>query len=245
MKQYEKSITSQWGEDGVLEEIFRRIGTTNKIAVDIGAWDGKHFSNTWNLAANHDWTRLLVEQDHDRLYSGEHFTKDFLLRHEAHNVDTMLDVVSDKEGLEVPVSFDLLCIDIDGDDYYLWKDMVKYKPRVVVIEYNQTVPQQIDIVQERGGTFGASFRSLYLLSEEKGYYLAHATTTNLIFVLKEYAPKFIDPLGFITPPFPPEWLCYIVTGYNGKRYMIGTPAHNDDQSGKHEKLITDVKLTEI
>lgn len=238
MKQYEKSITSQWGEDGVLEEIFRRIGTTNKIAVDIGAWDGKHFSNTWNLAANHSWMRILVEKDRERIENYEPLPKDHSVIQECKDIDKLLDF----HGNILP---DLLCIDIDGDDYYLWNDTKKYRPRVVVIEYNQTVPPDTKIIQGRGGSFGASWLALKELGMWKDYILVHTTITNMIFVDVSEYKRTLKLWGNYTSKMPADWLCNIVTGYNGKRYVIGTPAHNDDQGGTHEKLITDVKLTEI
>jgi hypothetical protein len=46
---YEKNITSQFGEDGIIEEVLNRIGIENASCVEFGAWDGKHFSNTWQL----------------------------------------------------------------------------------------------------------------------------------------------------------------------------------------------------
>jgi len=49
---YKKNVTSQWGEDGIIEEIFRRIGMGGKFCIEIGAWNGKYLSNTWNLWHN-------------------------------------------------------------------------------------------------------------------------------------------------------------------------------------------------
>ena len=59
--QFEKNVTSQNGEDGVLSEIFRRLGEKKKHCVEFGAWDGKFLSNTWSLWAEHGWKALLIE----------------------------------------------------------------------------------------------------------------------------------------------------------------------------------------
>lgn len=232
MKRYEKSVTSQWGEDGVIEEIFCRIGANNKICVDIGAWDGKHFSNTWVLGQI-GWHRIMWEKtDHHELVL---FSNDIMIIEEAKSIDEQVLHLA-----TIPTDFDFLNIDIDGDDFYLWQDMIKYKPRVICIEYNQTVPSHISIVQELGGNFGASFKALYDLGMKKGYTLVHATVTNMIFVLQEYRAFFPD---FVS--FPDDWVSYVAIGYNGKKYMIGKAAHNDNQDGKHEKLITYATITNL
>lgn len=233
MKQYERKDFCQWGESGVIDEIFNRICVKNNWLVDVGAWDGAHFSNTAFLRLR-EWNCILAEADEERRaeLSALRSSKVNVFGR-VRNIDSMLFMY------DIPTDFDLLSIDVDGDDYYLWEAMVKYKPRVVVIEYNQTVPPHVSIVQERGGSFGASFRALKRLGEAKGYIFVHATVTNLIFVLDElwYIP--------IHPVQNTDWLQYVVTGYNGKQYLIGEPAHNDNQGGKHEKLIANVKYREI
>ena len=234
MKQYEKSIYSQWGEDGVLEKIFRRIGFNNRVCLDIGAWDGIHFSNTLNLAEKHGLKRILCEADETRTLEATNNFPDSQVFGRCENIDSILAVC------KAPIDIDLLCIDVDGDDYYLWQDMVKYKPRVIVIEYNQTVPPDVSVVQERGGSFGASSEVLCNLAKEKGYLLVHATVTNLIFLLFDLAYHFPHPVLI-----PTDWVVYTLVGYNGKRYQVNQFAHNDNQGGRHEKLISDVKYTEI
>lgn len=233
MKQFEKSIYSQWGECGVIEEIFKRIGITNKIAMDVGAWDGVHFSNTLYMAEEYGFTRILCESDVERAnMASNNFQTSQVFGH-CDNIDSILSVC------KCPEDIDLLSIDVDGDDYYLWKDMVKFRPRVVVIEYNQTVPPGISVVQERGGSFGASWKALVDLATEKNYKICHTTTTNIVFIdgnMRGVA---------LWPTMPSDWLQYIITGYNGKQYRIGKPAHNDDQGGKHEKLISDVEIVPI
>lgn len=227
---------SQWKEDIILSDIFKQIGTTNKLCVEIGAWDGVHFSNT-KLFRDNGWSAILAESNEERLASlydtarREPDTKAF-----GHvvSIDAMLDF------FEAPAEPDLLSIDVDGDDYYLWEDMTKYRPRVVVIEYNQTVPPGFDIKQQRGGSFGASMNALVDLGESKGYTLIRTTATNLIFVRNELVYKIpVDEIIYSTAS---KWLQYIVTGYNGKQYLIGEPAHKDNQDGMHEQLISNIEI---
>lgn len=228
LKQYERRTESQFGEDGVIEEIFCRIGTKNKICVDIGAWDGKHLSNTYHLGL-FGWTRVLYEKDESK--SAIHFVNDVAIIREVRNIDQEL------EPMEIPEDFDFLNIDIDGDDYWLWADSVKYKPRVVCIEYNQTVAPGISVIQERGGSFGASSKAFLDLAEKKGYVFVHATVTNMIFVRSGYKMFFPATSGI-----PTDWVVWGGIGYNGKRYQFGKQAHNDDQDGRHESLICEKKI---
>lgn len=233
---------SQCGEDRILEDIFNRIGTTNKVAIELGAWNGEHFSNTFYFWTQ-GWSRILAESDEERLrglYGKFERTQVF---GKVVNIDAMLDF------FKAPLEPDLLSIDIDGDDYYLWEDMVRYRPRVVVIEYNQTVPDGARVVQKRGGNFGASARAMWDLGLKKGYLCVSITTTNMIFVYDDWRErglnKWPENVGACHPEIPCEWQSSIITGYNGKSYMIGKLAHNDNQGGKHEELISDVPLTPI
>lgn len=237
MKQYEHSIRSQWGEDGVIAEIFKRIVTRNKVCVEVGAWDGEHFSNTWALREQ-GWTGVLAEADQERAAQIKPQEGVRVFGYCAH-IDSMLDMY------DIPADFDLLSIDVDGDDYYLWEDMKRYRPRVVVIEYNQTVPYWMDIKQNRGGNFGASYMSMLMLAREKWYSCVHQTATNLIFIDERIIKdEFNDVWGTIGDQSNP-YQQFIVTGYNGKKYLIGEDAHHDNQGGVHEELITDVKYKAI
>ncbi|BBJ28326.1 hypothetical protein [Athalassotoga saccharophila] len=98
-----------------------------------------------------------------------------------------------KAGKEV----DLLSIDIDGNDFYIWEaiDNDKFSPRVVIIEYNGSIPPEIALVQPYIENFkwngsndsGASLKALEILGKEKGYYLVGTgiTGVNAFFVRKD------------------------------------------------------------
>ena len=102
------------------------------------------------------------------------------------------------EELKVPVDLDLLSIDIDGNDYWIWKELAKYKPRVIVIEYNASVGPHIEWVmpynenhvwngKDIGHYFGASLKSFELLGDSLGYSLVgcNLTGANAFFVRKD------------------------------------------------------------
>ena len=63
---YMRNVTSQAGEDGIIEKIFEIIKENDKWCVEFGAWDGKKSSNTWNLITNKGWFGVLLECDSER-----------------------------------------------------------------------------------------------------------------------------------------------------------------------------------
>lgn len=185
---------SQFGEDGIIEEVLRRIGAVAELdrwCVEFGAWDGVHFSNTCRLIRDAGYSAVMIESDPERVtdlnrnHPGENVVKiqRFVELEGANSLDGILTTTT------IPQTFDLLSIDIDGCDYWVWQSMSKYQPKVVVIEYNPTIPNSVDFVQPPsfGVKQGASARALASMAGSKGYVLVEATVTNLIFVRGEYA----------------------------------------------------------
>jgi hypothetical protein len=92
----------------------------------------------------------------------------------------------------VPTDLDLLSIDVDGNDYWIWNGLEEFHPRVVVIEYNSSLPPGCERVQPYDpesrptltDTSGASLESLCRLAQRKGYQLVHSdlSGTNAFFV---------------------------------------------------------------
>ena len=83
-------------------------------------------------------------------------------------------------------------MDIDGNDYYVWKAVEDYRPKIVVIEYNPTIPECVDFVQppDPSTMQGAGLLTLANLGKEKGYELICVTTGNAIFIDRQYFPLF-------------------------------------------------------
>jgi hypothetical protein len=163
---YERKVYSQNGEDGILEELFHRIGTTNRFFVEFGVQDGSE-CNTRYLKDRNGWRGIWLDGDGD----GNDVQKAFIT---AENINGLF------EQYRVPYEFDLLSIDIDGNDLWVWKALNDvYNPRVVVIEYNSTVPRwksasiAYDPSHVWDGTnyFGASLKALNKIATEKGYQL--------------------------------------------------------------------------
>lgn len=166
---YERSICSQNGEDGILEAIFAVIGTTNKYFVEFGAGSGRT-CNTSYLARRKGWTGLWMDGKGGPPRGPLAVHQEFIT---AENINALFQ----KYG--VPKSFDLLSIDIDGNDYWVWKAITKHRPRVVIMEYNASVPPSEsraipydpNFRWSRTDYFGASLLALKKLGEQKGYTL--------------------------------------------------------------------------
>ncbi len=105
--------------------------------------------------------------------------------HENHEINLRKEIINAEnvESLfkkyDVPFEFDLLSIDIDSNDYYVWGAIRNYSPRIVVIEYNanvppdqsRTIPYTPNFVFPHTDYFGASLLALKKLGDEKGYTL--------------------------------------------------------------------------
>lgn len=197
LSHYKKIITSQFGEDGVIEKIFEIIGDSGseKWCVEFGAGDGKTFSNNWNLIVNKGWSAVEIEADKrlykrlTRTYQGNSRVTCISRRIDFTGANTLEGVLSQTP---LPNDFDLLCIDVDGNDYHIWSSLRQYSPRVVMIEFNPTIPADLEFIQPRDMKIsqGSSLLSLANLGREKGYELVAALDVNAFFVRREYYPLF-------------------------------------------------------
>lgn len=161
-----------------LDAIFAAIGPTTRWAVDIGARDGGPGSTTWRVRTRDGWRCLLL----DALPRTAQVRQAFVT---AENVNALL------RRHAVPPVIDLLAIDIDGNDYWIWQAMAVTTPRVVVVEYNSSFgPDQRVALPYRAGHrwdktdyYGASAAALVQLGRARGYTLVDVSPqTNLFFV---------------------------------------------------------------
>ncbi len=186
LNKYEYSIRSQDGGDGIIKEIFNRIGTTNKKFVEFGVGDGLQ-NNTVSLLLS-GWEGIWFEGDSDR----ENFTK--VEKNLSHFIENkklnLIPAFITAENVEeifskhkVSSDLDFLSIDIDGNDYWVWKALHMYTPRVIVLEYNAAYGPELavvpnynkDYVWGRTHFYGSSISALHTLAMEKGYTLVACT----------------------------------------------------------------------
>lgn len=195
-KKYEDNKFSQFGEDGILKEILSRLNIVTGKCCEFGAHDGKFCSNTRRLILD-GWSAKLIECDpnlFDRLVklykqpthlnpSGEGIRtvpirNDVVLNNRAVTMDNVNELV--------PQDLDVLSIDVDGIDYWLW-DQYTGKPAVVIIEINSS----LDPLSQVAGDpqHGSSYAAMWRLAVSKGYFLV-CHTGNMIFVDWKYFDLF-------------------------------------------------------
>ena len=183
---YERRNYSQHGEDGILDAIFQAVGTTNRYYVEFGVGDGSE-RNTRFLAERRGWRGLLMDGGYDDPSINLH--REFIT---AENINDLFA----KHG--VPDEFDLLSIDLDGNDYWVWQRIdSRYRPRVVVAEYNAnagpdsrlTIPYDPEFRWSGTDYYGASLAALNSVAAEKGYLLVGCESlgVNAFFVRADVA----------------------------------------------------------
>lgn len=224
LNKYEYQSFSQFGEDGIIEEIFKRIGVTNSFFVEFGVETGIETNTTFLLFKN--WSGLWIDGSMQNIqHIHENFAKSIKQQKlkavqsfiTAENIEDIFNINS------VPTEFDLLSIDIDRNDFYVWKAIDKYKPRVIIVEYNAVFKPPCEFVVDydalavwdKTSNHGASLESLYKLGLEKGYCLVGCcfAGVNAFFVRKDIAEKYFK--APFTASFHYETPKYFLYNKNG------------------------------
>jgi len=193
--QYKHNIYSQNGEDGIIEEIFKRLQIQKGRFVEFGAWDGKHLSNSYKLFEE-GWSGIFIEGDiskyKDLVYNfGRYDRVDCMNRFVGFDSDNSLDTIIDQSKFK-DQEFDFISIDVDGLDYFIFEKMEKYLPKVICIEVSSghtpdfSTILQISIAQNN---IGQSIQVMTNKGYEKGYFPL-CYSGNLFLVKNEYKHFF-------------------------------------------------------
>ena len=178
---------SQNNEDEIIDKLFKKVGTTNRIFVEIGAGDGTE-CNTKALRLK-KWKGMAF----DRNFANEDVVKKLIT---IDNVVKAVREVLSKRGV-IEDEFDFLSIDVDGNDYYLLLQLLidGLRPRVICIEYNKHFGMENRVQGYKHDSywdqtsidFGASKKALLLLLEPCGYefYGTDCNNVNCFFIRKE------------------------------------------------------------
>jgi hypothetical protein len=200
---YGYKVFSQSDEDGIINQIFHRIGLTNRIFVEFGVGDGLE-NNTATLLFD-GWSGLWIEGSKgycvqivshmSNLIDAGRLTvvNDFIY---PDNIDNLIS--SNLQACEI----DLLSVDIDGNDAYVVEEIKCINPRVIVVEYNAKFGPSIDFcmkydrnhVWRKSDNFGASLKSYEKLMTKRGYSLVgcNVVGTNAFFVRKDLVGELFD-----------------------------------------------------
>ena len=195
---------SQSDEDGIIEEIFNRIGVSNKKFIEIGVQDGLECNTTYLL--NQGWNGMWIEQDIKQCNKILK-TFDFLINkklkliNKTANFSNINNII--KENWDLKQEVDLLSIDIGLNTFHVLNEIDIIKPRVIVTEYNSKYgPKTMWKVKrsenedwDGSDYFGASLKSFELMMEKKDYLLigCNITGVNAFFLRKDLVnEKFLD-----------------------------------------------------
>lgn len=189
LRRFEFRVHSQNWADGILLYLFSVLGTGSRRFIEFGCGDGRE-CNTANLSLNFGWRGLLMDRDPSYAEAARRFYRDRL---KADGLVTVSAERIDRENVNevfrahgVEDELDLLSIDIDGNDYWVWEAIEVVRPAVVVVEFNPsfgidkavTVPYdpEFDRFTKHPSGFyhGASLPALAKLGKRKGYMLVHA-----------------------------------------------------------------------
>lgn len=215
---------SQFGEDGIIKEIFSRLEKSgislNKWVCEFGAWDGLHLSNTARLIVEEGFSAVLIEGDPDRVkWLSANFPDDRVKKicsFVTHVGETSLEKILSTTN--IPPNFDFLSIDIDGMDYYILESLQMYKPKLISIEFNPTIPNMINFVQPENYSLkqGASARAIYELATRMNYSVVAGTHCNLFLLSNEFSQIFDRPLPSLEELVPHgQDVTYLFSGYDG------------------------------
>lgn len=220
---YSNNKFSQYGEDGIIEKIFSIIEPKSRTCIEFGAWDGFHYSNTANLWTN-GWSGILIEADQEKANLLRENVKQYNCQAICRFVgitsgNTLEDILKDNN---IHDEIDLLSIDIDGDDYHVFASLDTLRPRVIICEYNNTIPHWMDIHQAPGEYFGSSIAALNRIALEKGYKLISVTSGNCFFVSESEFYKFNNYLTNINEIALNDYINYVITDYAGNYLVSGS-----------------------
>ena len=178
---------AQNNEDKIVIDLFFKKNIKNGVFIEFGAWDGVHLSNC-KLLADHDWSGFFIEGNslrfEDCKKNYKHNNKIKVLNKFIDEKYTLNDLIKENNIDKI----DVLSIDIDGKDLTELKRLTLVKPKVIIIEYNSTIPFDVECEDNIGGN-GSSYLSINNHLSKNNYELINFTVCNLIFIEKDFNQK--------------------------------------------------------
>ncbi|RKR85675.1 hypothetical protein BDD43_5946 [Mucilaginibacter gracilis] len=195
----EFKVYSQWGDDGIIQFLVDYLDISQKTFIEFGVQNYTE-ANTRFLLINNNWTGLIMDGSEENI---NYVKKDDIYWQfeltaipvfiTTENINSLIT----QNGFSGEVG--ILHIDIDGNDYWVWKEIDTINPVIVIVEYNSiygpdntwTTPYQADFYRTAAHHsnlyFGASLAALCDLAEEKGYHFIGSNShgNNGYFVRKD------------------------------------------------------------
>jgi hypothetical protein len=231
INKYENKITSQNGEDGIIEYIFNNIGTTNKKSCEIGFHSNE--ANTLNLMKN-NWNCLFIDSNIQQVKNFNNIFKDKYINSSAIcssiNINNINDVIIKNNFIN---EVDFLSIDIDGNDYFILKNITCCNPRVICIEYNASfgpiiscsIPYNAERPNQTIDYWGVSYMAIVNLLSLKYNLVSVISGVNLFFIRNDIELNNIEIIkNAWQPPF-------------SSTYTNNIPRHKDRLKEQYYKII--------
>ncbi|MBP0005271.1 MAG: hypothetical protein J7642_16425 [Cyanobacteria bacterium SBC] len=208
LRDNEFKVYSQWGEDGTIQFLINRISIKNKIFIEFGV-ENYLESNTRFLLRNNNWSGLVIDGSEHHI----NYIKNDPI-YWRHNLKAVQAFVTKNNinhlisGNGIRGEIGLLSIDIDGNDYWVWKEIDVINPAIIIVEYNYrfgkdravTIPYNENFVRSQAHYsmiyYGASLKALWLLGKKKGYAFVgcNSAGNNAFFVRQDLKPTSIPEL---------------------------------------------------
>lgn len=228
LQEFRRDVTSQCGEDGLIEKICGVLGVKDKWCVEFGAWDGKLYSNSWALINNDGWKAVLIEGNENKFAE---LKENYSGNDDVVAINTLVDFNPGANSLDailantpIPRDFEFLCIDVDGCDWHIWNSLARYRPRLVEIEFNPSIPNHVSFIQDADANVnhGSSLRAMIELGKSNRYELVATTPWNAFFVTIEEFSKFnIADNAIDSMHSPGEFESSLFQLYDGTMVLTG------------------------
>jgi hypothetical protein len=194
MKHLERDVFSQFGEDGIVASLVSELKTAKvsltKTFVEFGAHNGILGSNSRNLLLNHGFSGVYIEANKSRFRELKKNTRGFPVVNINEFVtstgNNCLESILRRNNALIE-DLDLLIIDIDGNDYWIFESLNKCFPKIICVEFNPTIPIGVEFIQPKDSNvnFSSSASALLRLASSKGYSLVHMTSGNMFFIRRD------------------------------------------------------------
>lgn len=196
---FKKNVYSQNGEDGIIEYIFKKMNILEGNFIEFGAWDGIHLSNTYKLFLE-KWSGIYIESDVDKYkILKKNFEKENRITcinslvgfNENDNLDIII-----KNSSHLNKDFDFISIDVDGLDYFIFKKINIFLPKVICIEVNaghSPLYDKVIPINIASNNIGQSIKIICDIASQKNYFPL-CYTGNLFLIKNEYKDIFKDDI---------------------------------------------------
>lgn len=233
LSEVEFQVFSQFGDDGIIQYLINKLPIKNKTFIEFGVEDYKE-SNTRFLLINNAWSGMVMDGSDDNvrlIKTGQLYSFYDLRAVQSFITAENINDVIRASGFHKEVG--ILSVDIDGNDYWVWKAIDCIEPAIIVCEYNSlfgyedpiTIPYKPDFVRGRNtplNFYGTSLRAAYNLAREKGYFFigCNSAGNNAYFIHEKF--RAVCPVKEKSPE----------EGYNLAMFSETWDEHREPRRGK-------------